>query len=193
MVAVLCQRVGLLDHFSKHLAEKYRQDAEALPLHAITPAMVRSFVCRPSVRRATQKTLYVALRAFSRWALEHGLLEKNPTDEVTSPKTPDVPASYLTMNEFQMVVLLIEADYARWGPARQATGQVIWLRHFITLAVYTGMRRGEIIALRWGDVRLPTPESPQGWVTIFSLPGGNGGILSKSTLIESSVTSPGRT
>ena len=39
------------------------------------------------------------------------------------------------------------------------------------------MRRGEIVALRWGHIRLPTPSETQGWVTIRKAKHGSTGRI----------------
>jgi integrase len=76
-------------------------------------------------------------------ALEHavrmGLLPRNPADMVVSPKA-----------ERKQTKILREQDYETfWRALSQCPARDVAL-----LALYTGARRGELLALTWGDVDL---------------------------------------
>jgi len=81
------------------------------------------------------RVLYQALQQ----AVNDGLLERNPVGLVKPPKPDD--ADVVILNEQQAHQLLAAA-----------AGTVLYLP--ILLALFTGLRRGEILALRWEDIDL---------------------------------------
>jgi integrase len=80
-----------------------------------------------------------ALRAAMRVAVRWRLLEKNPFDVAQFASVPEIPPTFLTKEDFQKLITLVVEG---------------WLKEIIIFAVLTGMRRGEIINLRWQDVDL---------------------------------------
>ena len=80
-----------------------------------------------------------ALRAIMNVALRWRLLEGNPFAGMQLVRTPERPPSYLSKDDFQKLVSLIK-DH--------------WLKEVIVFAVLTGMRRAEIVNLRWENVDL---------------------------------------
>jgi integrase len=69
-------------------------------------------------------------------AVEWELLHKNPAQGTRLPKMPEGRTRYLSPLELKA--------------ALEAAPE--WMRRPIALAVFTGMRRGEILGIRWGDV-----------------------------------------
>lgn len=84
-----------------------------------------------------QKELNI-LKHLMRLAVEWGIIPINPAQGIKSPRVPAGRVRYLQPGELRM---LLEACPD-------------WLRHFVMLAVCTGMRRGEILGLRWLDIDL---------------------------------------
>jgi len=80
-----------------------------------------------------------ALRAIMNVALRWKLLQSNPFAGMQLVRTPERTPSYLSKDDFQKLVSLVK-DH--------------WLREVIVFAVLTGMRRAEIVNLRWDDVDL---------------------------------------
>ncbi len=79
--------------------------------------------------------LHRALKQAVRW----GLLTRNVTEAVEPPR--EVTPEYITWSESQVVAFLAVADADELG--------ALW-----RLALLTGMRRGEVLGLRWEDVDL---------------------------------------
>ena len=79
------------------------------------------------------------LRTALKYAVRQGLVVRNPADMVTPPRAPQLEQRVLTPGQVAQLL-----DTLR--PHR--------LYALIYLAVSTGMRRGELIGLRWGDVDL---------------------------------------
>lgn len=84
-----------------------------------------------------QKELNI-LKHLLRLCVEWEIIPINPAQGVKSPRVPAGRIRYLQPKELRV---LLEACPE-------------WLRHFAMLAVCTGMRRGEVLGLRWLDVDL---------------------------------------
>ncbi len=87
----------------------------------------------------TVRNVYGLLHGALSWALGLELVTRNVCDnEATKPPRPSVsPAKAL--NDDEVAGLLAAAETTRWGT-------------FVTLALATGARRGELCALSWSDV-----------------------------------------
>lgn len=106
----------------------------------LTPRDVRLFLAElsdlsPSMRNHVYRSLSASLYA----AVREGHLERNPCVGVTSPRKSDFEARTLTTEQAQRLVAV--AWDTRMGP-------------LITVALSTGMRSGELMALTWSDVDL---------------------------------------
>jgi integrase len=86
---------------------------------------------------SVQKELTVLKHLFS-LAIEWEIVSINPAQDVKAPKVPAGRVRYLQPTELKA---LLEACPE-------------WLRPVVGLAVCTGMRRGEVLGLRWLDVDL---------------------------------------
>ena len=83
------------------------------------------------------RMLRAAFNTAARWKY----LEENPFKGVRFFQLPDREPPYLSREEFQKLLSLISEN---------------WLRDVVITAAMTGMRRGEIVNLRWNDVDLKT-------------------------------------
>ena len=76
------------------------------------------------------------LRKIFRYAFEDEVIMRNPVDLISLPKSPMPDIEPLTVEE---------ANYL----LEHANG---WYRNYLAMAFYTGMRVGELLALKWSDV-----------------------------------------
>ena len=83
--------------------------------------------------------LFSTLRTFLRWSVKMGLLVRNAADAVDPPRF-----------ERKEMRVLDAAGVARL--LRAAHGSE--LQTIVAVAVGTGLRRGELLALRWSDINL---------------------------------------
>jgi len=95
---------------------------------------------------ATVNRELACLRAIFSHAIEDGLASSNPCLKHKKDKGPSIPENnertrYLTLDEQQRLL-------------NQCVGARAHLRPIIILAIQTGMRRGEILSLRWPQVDL---------------------------------------
>ncbi|MFQ5512381.1 MAG: tyrosine-type recombinase/integrase [Candidatus Krumholzibacteriia bacterium] len=86
--------------------------------------------------RATSNRDLSLLRYMFNMAIEWGMLEQNPAKKIRALKVEEVPMRVLTVDEEHKLVEAA-ADH---------------IRALIYIAVYTGMRRGELLQLDWEDV-----------------------------------------
>ena len=81
------------------------------------------------------RTLKAAFNTAIRWKL----LKDNPCKGIRMPSVPEQTPMFLTAEEFQDVLRSIDET---------------WLREVVLFAALTGLRRGEIVNLRWTQVDL---------------------------------------
>ena len=78
------------------------------------------------------------LRAFYRWSVKEGLLDRNPLSSVPVPRTIQKRPRYMSRAEVEAI--------RRHAPE--------WLSRVIKCNVLLGLRRGEVVSLRAADVDL---------------------------------------
>lgn len=144
-----------------------------IPIRQLRSDVVRQWVHDTAMKRAAhgrregqplaQNTVRNALRALSAVctdAVHAGRATRNPCLGVAVPKVPqdEEPWTYLTLDEVRAMLghekLTVPA--VRRDPGRQtyARNRQHEIRTILTVAVYTGLREGELWGLRWSDVRL---------------------------------------
>src|SRR5262245_31888747 len=119
----------------KHLSPFFNR-----PLASIRKVDIQRYVTERSgeaTAYSVQKELTVLKHLFS-LAIEWEIISINPAQDVKAPKSPAGRVRYLQPTELRTLL-------------ESCPG---WLRLIVALAVCTGMRRGEILDLRWLDVDL---------------------------------------
>jgi len=121
---------------SKHLIPYFRNTA----IQDITTSHIQGYVTyklKNTHPRTINKTLMV-LGLMFRHAEQWGYVYENPVRNVERPRVPHSEMAYLTPAEVRRLLLELQgAD-----------------RSVVATAVLTGMRRGELTGLKWGDVDL---------------------------------------
>lgn len=79
------------------------------------------------------KTLRAAFSLAIRWKL----VSANPFAKIAFMKIPEQQPTYIRKEDFGKLILVIKEQ---------------WFKDIVTFAVLTGLRRGEIINLKWKDV-----------------------------------------
>lgn len=148
-----------------------------IPLAKLAPAHLSAWLAtlqeRGSVKRKalSPKSIWHAfmlLRSTLRWAVRHDLAWRNVAEVIDPPSVPRSQAR--AIDEQEAARFFKAANETRWGA-------------FFRLALGTGARRGELLALRWEDVSIP--DLGHATVTVrraFVEPKGKGGrIVEKGT------------
>ena len=127
------------DHFYNRKI-MYKQFLEWSCIHyvqQITPELIQNYLLfrkRQDRSDWTIKNDFNAIRAFITWCIDNEYIEKNPCRKIRIPKTEKKEPEILTPEQ---QLLLIES--AKDMP----------IYHMIILALYTGIRAGELKALTW--------------------------------------------
>lgn len=152
--------IPLFDHYSKiYLDEKknrlkartfgqYSQilKKEIMPFFSgrrvdhINVTDVRIWV-NQQLEKTTPKTVAEKLgivRSIFRYAKEDEMITRNPVDSIRLPSHAKPDVEPLSTDDVRRLLQVAEG----------------WYRNFLALAVYTGMRTGEMIALRWENIDL---------------------------------------
>ena len=87
--------------------------------------------------QSAHKLLSQGLKA----AVRQGVLGKNPADVIDAPTLQQKPVASLSEAEARKLLAAAEGDHQRFG--------ALWI-----LGLTTGLREGEILALRWADIDL---------------------------------------
>jgi integrase len=126
----------------KHLIPAFGK----LGLRQISTAEINRWLAkrRLTAKPGTVQREFNTLRAILNDAVRSGLIEKTPTQNADPIRGAVARQRFLTRDE--LVVLLAAAEK-----------QAEWLADFILWAVHSGMRRGEIQALNWPDIRELAP------------------------------------
>jgi len=91
----------------------------------------------PAVSDTTLRKEVIALRAMMRWAKSRGYVTVNPLGDIEVPAEPkrEQPRAITRDEESKLLALL--------NPT---------VRDVVEFGIYSGMRRGEILAMRWRDI-----------------------------------------
>ena len=122
----------------------------AFPIHGVRQEHILDFLNERDLAAATRRSYQDRLRIFFRWCHDQKLVKKNPVPDRGRGKAnrlTNVP-KYFTEEQYRRLRECISAD----GEAKDLAGGNQWLINAIEFALGTGMRRGEICALKWGAV-----------------------------------------
>lgn len=122
-----------------------------LLLRDLTMADCQRIINRPA-SNASRKTYYRNLRAFLNWSVAQGYILESPLGDIEAPHQTRRTPQFLTEGDLEHLLQVIKA-YADGHAGIDAEGALV-VHRAVRLAVSTGLRRGELLALRCGDVEL---------------------------------------
>ena len=137
---------GILRLFGKSLPPD-------LLLASVQPVHVDRFCNRRELSDASRATYYRHVRAFFTWAVKAGLTKTDAAAQVERPRAGRREAHFFMPRDIEALIAAVEMDDAR-AAAPAGKKQRSWLVDVIRFAVATGLRRGELVNLRWSDVEL---------------------------------------
>ncbi|MDP6636563.1 MAG: site-specific integrase [Phycisphaerae bacterium] len=127
-------------HRNARKVAAFMDDQSITDAATITPASIANHLADLKVQgvaASTRAKSRTALSTFCKFCVARGILKHNPARDVRGPKITLPPPKYLTQADYDKTLELakehdIEAE--------------------VSMALWTGMRRGEIADLRWGQV-----------------------------------------
>lgn len=112
----------------------------AIDLTALTGAQVQTMIAanlKAGIAASTLRGTLTVLRSALKQAEMWELIDKNPARFVRPPRLEDAPPPALTPDIARAILAAVAGQ--RIGPA-------------ITVALYLGLRKGELLGLRWRDI-----------------------------------------
>jgi integrase len=155
---------GTVVGYQQHLRDRILPHLGNVPLHELTPPRLHQWL--RTVERAgrvdgtgaiTQATLLRVFRTLSgclQEAVYRGLLDSNPARNVKAPQPKRREASFYGPGEVQRLLAAAENE------------PLTSLRLLIRLALATGARRNELLALDWSAVRWSDPSLEIAWSVV---------------------------
>ena len=126
-------------------------------LNAITVADVNRWIGKQSadLAPATVKRQLSTFNSIMNEAVREGCIEKNPSAHALRVKAGEERQRFVTEQEWQTILGTCERIEREQEEKREITPQRKrgWLRHYVAWANDSGMRRSEILALQWDNVR----------------------------------------
>ncbi|MHB1132653.1 MAG: tyrosine-type recombinase/integrase [Chloroflexota bacterium] len=142
-VAPQSLRARTLADYQSIVAQHLRPTLGALPLAKLTPPQITHLLAQKRQAglspRRVQYIRAVLHKAFAD-AVRQQILDRNPVDAVPSPKVETNEHPTLDLEQLQTFLQVVAGDA---------------LEALYVLAVTTGMRQGELLALRWSDYDRP--------------------------------------
>jgi integrase len=141
----------------------YKYDLEPLKeqfgdrrLDSLTPSEIELWCRRDDTSRRTVQKRLTELKTFYNYFVDREVIDTNPVEKLSAPRVEKDPPRYLSRDEYDALVSEIRSYVEAHGkegegPAQQQASRT-WVLHGVQLAVHTGLRRGSLIALRWGDI-----------------------------------------
>jgi integrase len=132
-------------HGYRWLEKRIRKEIGHLRLDKITTRDIQRLVVKLHNEGKSQKTIkhYVSLiSTVYRYAIKYQLVSKNPCANIDLPRNDSKEREILSLSEVHHLFALLNEE-----PTENMQYVV-----FLTLAVYTGFRRGELLGLEWKDI-----------------------------------------
>ena len=128
-----------MDHFNKHIRHSKFGD---LPIGEVKQIMVQQYInSLVGISERSISTIRYLLRKAFDMAINNNLLRINPVTSVTIPKRKD------TAKRKEVEIFTVEEQQKYIEGAKCTKYEPMLL-----LALFSGMRRGELLALRWDNV-----------------------------------------
>lgn len=130
---------GYMTILESHLYPAFGDDK----ITAITTKSIQEMLNGKSEKsRKTLQEIMILFRAILDSALRDGIISNNPADDkrITIPSTKKTTRNALTVDDIKSIISSIESL-----PNLDD-------RRYQALLIFTGMRRGEVLALRWDDI-----------------------------------------
>ncbi|CAN7163853.1 site-specific integrase [Phenylobacterium sp. LjRoot219] len=140
-------------HVAKHLNPTF--GAKALTDIAVADVDRWAAKQRKTYKPGAVQRQLTTFKAILNHARKSGLIERSPAADMEPIRGAEARQRFLTEEELKVVLKAArELEEAADGREKYRTNQIKgWLTDFVLWALHSGMRRGEILSLRYGDLR----------------------------------------
>lgn len=161
--------------------DKTERPLGAYQLRHVRPVIIQAALDSAGVSADMRKKIRSFLvRAFN-LAIFHEALNGNPAAAVPSVPVPRVKKKPVPAEDLDAV----RAAIREWANAERRNGpKSVDLPDIVDLLIATGMRIGEVLALRWSDIELTAPPARRDDETWFPWLMVNGQITSKGRRVD---------
>lgn len=126
---------GYKDHYNLHLKDFFGN----IKLVDITPVIINRFMenkLKEGLSNKSVNHLLTTMGTAFNWAVNNNYMMYNPVSRVKKLKVNNIEMQFLSEDEIHRVLVITEQEYPDFYP-------------LLITAIYSGMRRGEILGLTW--------------------------------------------
>ncbi|MDF2550596.1 MAG: integrase family protein [Chlamydiales bacterium] len=136
------KKVQLLQRWREELGSLYLSDLSPAHIAQVRDMMLNETTSKKSLRSPSTVNRYIAAfsKALSVAVKEWEWIDENPMFKISKPKEARGRDRYLSLEEKNRLLQACQSSSNRY------------LYPIVNLALLTGMRYGEIVNLRWGDI-----------------------------------------
>lgn len=128
-----------IEHICSHIGD--------VPVQLLRPVDIEKMYAALSSRDPkplsgkSLQEIHTTLNLAMKHAIKNGIINRNPCDAVDRPKKQRFEASFIKPDMVSEYLKLFEQD---------------WIYPAVVLALFCGLRRGELLALKWSDINFKT-------------------------------------
>lgn len=161
--------------------DKTEQPLGAYQLRHVRPVIIQAALDSSGVSADLRKRIRsVLIRAFN-MAIFHEAINGNPASAVPSVPVPRNKKKPVAVKDLEAV----RAAIREWANAEKRNGpKSVDLPDIVEMLIATGMRIGELLALRWSDIELTPPTERRDDETWFPWLMVNGQITAKGKRVD---------
>jgi integrase len=166
----LSKLIKLYENYSKNNKKSYSRDVYFMRIIAtffgenhivqeIIPKHIEDFKNflrnERKVKNSTINKYLMVLSKMFNLGIDNELLSKNPVSKVSKLREDNHKIRYLTSDEEKRLFAEIEREYDvldKYTRQRKIVQPYLYLKPIVTVALQTGMRRGEILNLQWNNI-----------------------------------------
>ncbi len=192
----------LYEHYSKYNKKSYKSDIYALKIvmeyfglntivQKITPNKIEKFkeylISERQVKNSTVNHYLVLLSKMFNLGIDNELIRNNPLQKVSKLRENNFKIRYLTKAEEKRLFFEIEKEYEvidRKTHKKKLVQPHIFLKPIIITALQTGMRRGEILNLKWSNI-----DFAQGFIELLETKSGKSRKIPLSETLKCTLSS----